>query len=332
VTLGDGDRAAFLKRFAVPSQAEAYVSRLVSDDEVLLVLAPTVPLTVETAALALAVSQTDAAGVLEIAYRRGVLERQDESGRRAYTAGNFYNRLDAFATFDDAWYDLPPEVRQALEEWSLAEYLAGVRPMVAELMSGQAQGSGPGNDSIVLLAELDALVDAARTIVVVPCDCRRLGGHCQRPLETCLQFDELADAKVARGLGRILSAREAKALLREADREGLMHTTDLAWGERRPTAICNCCTDDCFVFRGAAQLGSKGVWPRSRFLAEFHPTLCNRCGLCVRRCHFGAFAARGTATRGKPLPEVAYSPDRCWGCGLCANTCPTGAITMAPLM
>ena len=329
--LGGSATADFLRRFQVPAVAEPYISRIVTDDEVRLVLAAEGPLTVEAAAAALGADREAAAASLHAAFRRGVLDRREEDGRALYEHSNFYGRLDTFATFDDAWYDLPVEARRALDEWMLDEHLESVRPAVTRLLAGQTVESSPGNDSILLLHELDTIVDSARAIVVVPCNCRRLGHRCERPLETCVQFDAAAEKKLARGLGRRLTNAEAKALLRWADKKGLMHTTDLSPGEDGPAAICNCCADDCYVFRGAARLGSNGTWPRSRYLAVFDAALCNRCGLCVKRCHFGAFAAPGPVIRGKPLPEIAFSPTLCWGCGLCANTCPTGAIAMAPI-
>jgi ferredoxin len=67
-----------------------------------------------------------------------------------------------------------------------------------------------------------------------------------------------------------------------------------------------------------------------RYLAEYDAARCSLCGLCVRRCHFGAFHHNGSKVRfkGKEKETVSFDPDECWGCGLCANTCPTDAIVM----
>jgi ferredoxin len=65
-------------------------------------------------------------------------------------------------------------------------------------------------------------------------------------------------------------------------------------------------------------------------VAAYDRARCNRCGACVRRCHFEAFYHDGSTVvvEGKVRQEVDYDADRCWGCGLCANTCPSGAIVM----
>jgi formate hydrogenlyase subunit 6/NADH:ubiquinone oxidoreductase subunit I len=113
----------------------------------------------------------------------------------------------------------------------------------------------------------------------------------------------------------------------------LMHTSDSEWRNRGLHAICNCCACDCYPFRAARELGSKGAWPRSRYIAVHDREKCNACGLCVQRCQFDAFFLDPAPEQpvGKTETDVRYARDRCWGCGLCANTCPTEAITMERL-
>jgi ferredoxin len=112
-----------------------------------------------------------------------------------------------------------------------------------------------------------------------------------------------------------------------------MHTADSEWRTRGLHAICNCCACDCYPFRAAQELGSKGIWPRSRYVAVHDVGRCNLCGACVKRCHFDAFFHDSTTVEidGREKSNVLYNPEHCWGCGLCANTCPSGAIVMEPL-
>jgi formate hydrogenlyase subunit 6/NADH:ubiquinone oxidoreductase subunit I len=112
-----------------------------------------------------------------------------------------------------------------------------------------------------------------------------------------------------------------------------MHTGDSEWRERGLSALCNCCACDCYPFRAARELDSKGIWPRNRYVAVHDAEQCNQCGACVRRCHFQAFYHDGTTVEvdGKEKQSVRYKAAKCWGCGLCANTCPSSAITMEPL-
>lgn len=326
----------FARLFDVPEVAIPYLDRMVNPDEVRLVLAgATSALTAESAAQVLGVSADEAAAALDSAFHRAVLDRDGEDGHFVYHPTSYYTRLDIFATFDSDWDDFPPEAREALDAWMLDEYVEKVRPNVERLKEGLPAAGSPGNDSILLLHELDAIVDSATTIAVVPCDCRRLGQKCQRrvDMETCVQFDAKAEKKLARGYGRQLTAKEAKQLLARADRRGLMHTTDLRVGEDGPAPICNCCADDCYVFRAAARLDSKGVWPRSRYVATHNAESCQMCGACVARCHFGAFHFDGTTVEraGLDVHNVVFDQDRCWGCGLCTAVCMTDSITLVPL-
>jgi NAD-dependent dihydropyrimidine dehydrogenase PreA subunit len=175
----------------------------------------------------------------------------------------------------------------------------------------------------LLLGEAEEMIDAAALIVVQPCDCRRLGQNCDRPTETCIWLDEGAQETLDRGHGRSLTREEAKDLLRWADRRGLMHTADGDWQTHGLHAICNCCACDCYPFRAAQELGSKGVWPRSRYVAVYDEERCNLCGMCVKRCHFDAFyhGRSLVEAEGEVKRQVLFAPERCWGCGLCANTC-----------
>jgi NAD-dependent dihydropyrimidine dehydrogenase PreA subunit len=143
-------------------------------------------------------------------------------------------------------------------------------------------------------------------------------------------MDDLALESLDRGNGRRLTREEAVGLVRRADKAGLMHTADSEWATRGLHAICNCCACDCYPFRAAQELGSKGVWPRSRYVAVYDAAACNLCGACVKRCHFDAFYHDGTVVdvEGKAKQNVVYDPELCWGCGLCANTCPSQAIVM----
>jgi ferredoxin len=130
-----------------------------------------------------------------------------------------------------------------------------------------------------------------------------------------------------------VTKEEAKELARWADKQGLMHTADGEWQRRGLHAICNCCACDCYPFRAAQKLGSKGFWPKSRYVAVRDGECCNLCGACVKRCHFDAFYHDGSAVEidGEAKKSVRFNLEKCWGCGLCANTCPSGAIVMDSL-
>jgi ferredoxin len=323
----------FVEAFGVWDIARPYLGLIADDEDIRLVLAlRDSPATVEETAGRLGFPVEEAAALLLRAYSRCVVDRVEVEGRAAYAAGTFYNRLDHFAKYEN-WDDIPLADRRRIDRRFLDAFIARHRSTIQLKIQGLEAGNSLPNDTVLLLPEVEEMLDAATLIALQPCDCRRLGQYCGRPVGTCFSLDDTARAILDRGHGRRLAREEAKELVRWADKQGLMHTSDSEWRVRGLHAICNCCGCDCYPFRAAQELGSKGVWPRSRWVVDYDKTVCTLCGACVRRCHFGAFYHDGTTSPvdGREKANVRFDPDRCWGCGLCANTCPSGAAVMIRL-
>jgi len=296
------------------------------------------------------------------AARRGVVDLA-EDGDQVALAG-FHARFEIWAMFE-GWKDVPDDVAAQLNEWELAHYEAGV---AADLAVGPGGGIGaaPGSSrnaaySYVLLQEAEDIVRAAPHVYQWPCDCRAMFGRCRKPLNVCLRF------KNDRGLGWEISAERAVALLREADRAGLVRTGFVGL-EDEAGEICNCCTDCCFPHQASRRLGIAGEWPWRRHVAAVDAAACTLCGRCAKRCPFEALALSPERGSGRePRPGVAAAPQaeadgvvvaaesteraaepgnarrraggphrllfaaaRCRGCGLCATGCPENAIAMMP--
>ena len=280
----------------------------------------------------LALSQADTVNLLEKAYSKHIIEKLSEDSVTKYKISNFYARLDHFAKYEN-WHDIPAEDRKVIDRRFLDEFIARHKDNITRKMNGLEAENALPNDTVMLLSEVEEMVNEATDIVVQPCDCRKLGENCDRPVETRIWLDEGARQALERSHGRRLSKEEAIQLLRHADKKGLMHTADSEWRERGLHAICNCCACDCYPFRAAQELGSKGVWPKSHYIVQYNQENCNHCGACVKRCHFDAFYYDGSTIEvdGKTKKTVVVDLDMCWGCGLCANTCPHDAIKMISL-
>jgi len=319
----------FVDVFGVWEEARPYISLMVDEREMALILQMQGrAVTVDQAARLMDMSGDEAASFLARCYSRGIVSKKVENGVAFYSPTDFYTRLDYFARYDN-WDDLPREARQVIDRRYLDEFIARQRPKVEAALDGMSSGRLP-NDAVMLLGEVEEMIDAATDIVVLPCDCRRLGQNCERPVETCIRFDQAALDALDQGHGRRLTRNEAKTLVRHADHKGLMHTGDIQWREHGLHDVCNCCACDCYPFRAGIELGSKGVWPQSRYIAVRDSNLCDLCGSCVKRCHFGAFyhPEAEAKVEAKVKRKVEFDPDKCWGCGLCANTCPADAIEM----
>jgi ferredoxin len=323
----------FAFTFGVWEEMRPYLDLVAGEAEMRLVVAMAGrAVTVEEAAALLGQDRDTAEELLQLAFRCHILDRTVVGAVVTYAPASFASRLDHLAKFE-RWDEIPAAGRQAIDRRFLDEFIGQHLPSVARKMQGLEAENALPNDTVLLLHEVEEMIDAAAHVVVQPCDCRRLGQNCQRPVETCLWLDGGALAALERGYGRRLTREEAKALVRQADRQGLMHTGDSDWQSRGLHAICNCCACDCYPFRAAQELGSKGIWPRSRYIAVYDRDLCTLCGTCVRRCHFEAFHydACLVAVKDELKENVVFDPDRCWGCGLCANTCQSGAVRMEPL-
>jgi ferredoxin len=323
----------FMAAFGVWEEARPVVPLLVEEEEMRLVVAlQGGPLSASEVAVRLDIEEGEAAAFLARCYSRYIVNRKGQGADARYSAADWYARLDHVAKYEN-WDDLPAEMRRMLDRRFLDAFIERHRENVGRKKRGLAAENALPNDTILLLPEVEEMIHSAEVVIVQPCDCRRLGQNCERPVETCIWLDDGARHALDRGHGRQLSIDEAVELVRWADRKGLMHTADSEWRTRGLHAICNCCGDDCYPFRAARELESKGAWPRSRYVAAWDAGLCRMCGACVRRCHFDAFYHDGTQVEvdGKLKLTVRFDPDKCWGCGLCANTCTEQAITMAAL-
>ena len=314
---------SFREIFGAPPFIEPWIHFFVSPREMRLVTAiGRASVSVARAASILSESPSDTVALLEDAYRRSVLDREESDAGVRYRAGTFAGRLKSFCLFGN-YHVMPREVRARLDEWDFEDYLERNGHFRA-VLSADPDYDDCHNEWVLLLPEVEQMLDAATAIRLLPCDCKMLADRCGHSREICLILDArlLTDRTGGRDLGR----EEAKKLVRDLDAEGLVHTGGPPrWRESGPSVVCNCCACCCYPFRAARRLGTKGRWPRSRYLARFDRGPCRSCGRCASRCPFGAFSF---------APQqrvVSFDPALCWGCGLCAGTCPTGAISMDPV-
>lgn len=290
----------FLHIFEVPDAVRPYVDSMVTEDEAEIVCAlhgdPEARIDPEA---------------LRRAYGRAVLNKTTEG---KYIPATLYDRLGYFTQYErETWQRIPREKRQEIDQWYIGEYTRRKKEAIQ-------QGKTAGFDDVLPLSEaigaLKSMQESGGQFYIVPCNCRTTAGNCRHSVNTCISNDYGPNSQWDRGYGEKIGFSELEQLLRALDKEGLMHTVS------REGYACNCETCCCYVFRASLALGSKGVFPRTPFVAQHDQEKCTACGACVRRCHFGAFTAAG---RGK-IPEL--EAEKCFGCGICATACPAGAISM----
>ncbi|MDC7288747.1 4Fe-4S binding protein [Blautia schinkii] len=254
---------------------------------------------------------------------RGVLDKA-EGGR--YRFGTFYGRLDIFATSEsEAYRMLPQTKRQELDDWYFQRYLERL---------GSDSGVNPTADEVLPLDEVLSFIEnKEEQPYLALCDCRMLTGECNSPTLTCITYRTADNSFVSRGHARPVTKEEAKQVVIEADRAGLMHTVN-------PGGVCNCCSDCCYLFRAAKARESLGSWPLPHYRIALDDEACIGCGVCVKRCHFEVIALnqavnsdesaeRSNAKRRQSIAEIVR-PKLCVGCGICMTGCPSGALRLVP--
>jgi ferredoxin len=176
-------------------------------------------------------------------------------------------------------------------------------------------------ETLILPSEdIAKIIKDSKVVAVAQCPCRTRARRCKNPLETCILLNETASILIKRGVAREITHEEALNILEQCEDLGLVHHADNA--SEGFNFICNCCSCCCFFLRGLILYGKRNN-AKSRYVSVVNKEICNGCGVCEKRCVFGAM---------KIVDGVASSdPEKCFGCGLCATKCPTQAIKLKPI-
>jgi Pyruvate/2-oxoacid:ferredoxin oxidoreductase delta subunit len=172
--------------------------------------------------------------------------------------------------------------------------------------------------------EIGSIVKAATKIAVAHCPCRmtaKILGRtdCPHSLEVCFKYDDMAEFVISKGLARQVSKDEARNILTNCEKEGLVHMVDNAQGQIKHT--CNCCGHYCW---------NVGIIRRRKiprdllmavyFIRETDLDACIGCGACAEICPVDAVRMADE--------QPVVDQDWCIGCSVCAVSCPTGAISI----
>jgi NAD-dependent dihydropyrimidine dehydrogenase PreA subunit len=179
---------------------------------------------------------------------------------------------------------------------------------------------------VIPMTDVEAVLDQVTSITRVPCGCRYIStGKADKRYCFGLGYDptgimgKYPDS--SSGL-EVLSSKEAKRIIREYDKEGLIHSI---WTGVTPYVIglCNC-DHDCLAYRGYIEQGGPASFFRAEYVAEVDPELCTGCKSCMKQCQFGAQFYSSL------LKRVYIGPQRCFGCGVCMARCKHDAIKLLP--
>lgn len=181
------------------------------------------------------------------------------------------------------------------------------------------------SDSKVLdIDSARSFVENADQIVAIPCVCRssrhslNKSPDCPAPkdLNLCLLLNRFGNEAMARGVGTLLSKKEAIERLKAAEDAGLVHMTRN--NVKKDMAVCNCCSCCCTGMFLVNQIDYSAFTP-SRFRVKLIDEECIGCETCVDRCQFHAITVDDIA-----LIDL----EKCFGCGNCVQTCPSDALIL----
>jgi NAD-dependent dihydropyrimidine dehydrogenase PreA subunit len=154
------------------------------------------------------------------------------------------------------------------------------------------------------------------------CFCRHqaelLGNPCDKPKDTCLTFGPSAQYVNERGIGRLISKKEAMDVLNRSEKAGLVHCSSNV--SERIDFICNCCLCHCGIIQTFKDKQKINFAAPSNYIVSTVENNCTACETCIEICPMDALT----------LEDEIINVDKevCIGCGLCVSACPTAALEM----
>jgi Pyruvate/2-oxoacid:ferredoxin oxidoreductase delta subunit len=269
--------------------------------------------------------------LLERSYKRGIVNKCEHG---CFKPSDFHARFEIWSMFE-GWKDLPQEMREKLNKWELEYYGQQHLDQITTLKNIEYRDPTLRWPEYILLHEAEALIERVDHIYLWPCDCRSMMGSCKKTVYTCLRFSN------SRNIGWEISKYRAKEIICGANKAGLMQSGEIAVSSDGSItgAICNCCADCCYPHQLADNQRVQKLWPLTRHIAKRKKWRCTACGLCSKRCPFGAFTLRAQKYSKKlnclaskeQKPIILFNGDLCRGCGICYTSCPEKAIEMLRL-
>ncbi|MBI2979396.1 MAG: ferredoxin-like protein [Chloroflexi bacterium] len=154
-------------------------------------------------------------------------------------------------------------------------------PLIGRLVRRVANAYGRNMEGAYLLTatEVEEIVGIAPSLAVGPCDCRTAFSNCDNPINTEIMLGLSGNVFVAENPQeyREITSDEARDILRECHRRGLIHT--IVKCRQDFYAICNCCACCCVPLRLSKQYGIGDALNRNDdIVAEFRNHLISHTG------------------------------------------------------
>jgi ferredoxin len=261
---------------------------------------------------------------IDSAWRRVIINKiiDRDTQELKYRAANFYARFPIFAQYEpDIYRTIPKHIMDAMNQWDFDVYFGINRNIVMDKMKGIGLDVLIHQCDFLTLDEaLQAIDEAEHTITFVPCNCKSMVYYHHKPTQVCINLSkkqEDLNSQQSRGYGRVVTKEEAKEMIVQCSKDGLMHIGDY-------DHYCNCDRVCCYPIKMAETLGSRGAYPRQHYEISVDWDVCDHCGICTKICNFSAFAYDA-------YKKVTFDIDKCFGCTICTANCPLNCIHLTKI-
>ena len=112
---------------------------------------------------------------------------------------------------------------------------------------------------------------------------------CDRPLENCVAFGDVAEFLIRNGRMRRVEKRDILEIKAEAEASGLAtFISEMEMGKNTSGASCSCCGCCCHGLRTISEFNMPGMIAPPHFIPQVDLTKCTYCGKCANACPVGA--------------------------------------------
>ncbi len=257
------------------------------------------------------------APILDDMAGKGLIFRYEYKGKVMYMAAQY-----VIGIWEYHVNDLDPELIKDMNEYIPHLFTPDGWKKAPQLRTIPVARSITPQHEVMPFEAAEELVRAQKKFLVAPCICRRehdmIGEGCDKPEESCLVFGAGVDYYEGNGLGRRIDMEEALAIIKQADKAGLVLQPTNA---KKIMNMCCCCGCCCQVLKTFKRHPKPAEMVSSPFIAAADPETCEACGVCEDRCQMDAISYDDDE-------KVVLNLDRCIGCGLCVSTCPSESLVM----
>jgi ferredoxin len=177
-----------------------------------------------------------------------------------------------------------------------------------------------------------AIIENTSKFAIGLCSCRHEKFHlgektCKAPLDTCMSFNETADALIRHGMAKEVSRSATLENIARSKEFKLVLTADNV--QKDVGFMCQCCGDCCNLMLGISRYGYPNTLVTSTYMSRIDLDKCTGCEKCARACPINAIEMVPIV---HPLTKKPKDPvideSICLGCGVCALSCHEDAVRL----